>query len=881
MRNKKGMLLLVANLIIGLVILGAGIMFVTSDIGQPLFNALNNFMFPKLTSGCDTNSVNSIQALAYALNCTGMHHAGIDVTELCPPQKLFGTKVAACYGSGENYNCEVQGFELTKNPEYDESDPAGWITGMGDPNCIVYYEAFPEDQAADWQVRIEDFSWAGAIVGGVFNVVPVVGKGIGKGISKGVVSIGDRATKLVPQISIAKSLYKTLDDNIAKTVGIFTLKTFRNKQAGLLAFKNIFDISDKYITKELKITKRLVDVEGLTLQAAEDIVEDVAKITTIKTFEAIQTTAGKTTFAKLRFELQEELVTKMGHNIKPKELDDIALHQLNLIHYVTTGSTVSKSITPLQKIIKWNTYSNLIGDGGASLTNKEINTVITKGNDIVQHMPKAQRESILQQTKEFTQFFFNTKMYNDPVMQLGTLDILSPAIPNDIAADGINGLGTCAILVKKISLGIVACSYFTGLGVMAAYIDNSNEKYNPIGINSLGYKKNYYAVQTEKLADTLNYYYIALKRESFQYPKRFFLVSPCKTEKVIVKHEQIGCYYTECKSEQAVCCGRKVEDPIGTYDIGYYEWSAESDCNTYDEYVTSATIHNTGGVLKRGFLYTTPLGFLQVLYSEITEKNPETITVMGHEIEIIGEFQYDRDSATFDVKETDNNICFVETGINPPLSSKCQGAYARSDTDESIYTDNPIIRTIDVRNGISTNYRPEGNEYAGWSNTVEIEGAETYYRLDTQEEVKTEEFNIQAQNALDYNNGLTTTLNIIPLYMDAEGNGIKKCVQLTERPSVFYNPWAMKTKDNIDSLTVSVELDKTFEGTNYCFNSVDVLSGTLKGTTMITLAVADTIITGLTFYASGVVVPVLIFASGMIYEGVSYHVDKMSAWPQR
>ncbi|NOQ55897.1 MAG: hypothetical protein GQ477_03780, partial [Nanohaloarchaea archaeon] len=149
MKNKKGQLSFVGSLIIGLVILGASTMFVTSDIGQPLFDAINNFMFPEMTAGCDTNSVNSIQALAYALNCVGMSHAGVDVTEICPEQKLFGTKVAVCYGEDDNYNCEVQGFELTKDPEY--TDPEGWITGMGDPNCLVYYEAFPEDQAADWK----------------------------------------------------------------------------------------------------------------------------------------------------------------------------------------------------------------------------------------------------------------------------------------------------------------------------------------------------------------------------------------------------------------------------------------------------------------------------------------------------------------------------------------------------------------------------------------------------------------------------------------------------------------------------------------------------------------------------------------------------------
>ncbi|MCK5042770.1 MAG: hypothetical protein KAR51_01980, partial [Candidatus Aenigmarchaeota archaeon] len=167
--RKKGQLTLMYNMIIGVVLLGAGTLFVTSDIGQPLLDAVSEYMFPAYTAGCDTNSVNSILGLTYALDCMGMAHTGVDVRDICPPQKVFGNKVVACYGEGENYQCEVQGFELTKDPEYE--DPEFWITGMGDPNCLVYYEAFPEEQAADWKVRVQDFDILGIAVGGVINVV--------------------------------------------------------------------------------------------------------------------------------------------------------------------------------------------------------------------------------------------------------------------------------------------------------------------------------------------------------------------------------------------------------------------------------------------------------------------------------------------------------------------------------------------------------------------------------------------------------------------------------------------------------------------------------------------------------------------------------------
>ena len=60
-------------------------------------------------------------------------------------------------------------------------NPVRWIAGYGDPNYIVYYEAFPVGPDKFWQVDEISVASVALIFGfAAFDIVPLAGRGVGK-----------------------------------------------------------------------------------------------------------------------------------------------------------------------------------------------------------------------------------------------------------------------------------------------------------------------------------------------------------------------------------------------------------------------------------------------------------------------------------------------------------------------------------------------------------------------------------------------------------------------------------------------------------------------------------------------------------------------------
>ena len=878
MRDKKGTLPLVANMIIGLVILGAGTMFVTSDIGQPYFEALNNFMFPAMTAGCDTNSVNSIIALAYALNCTGMHHAGIDVTDICPPQKLFGSKIAVCYGEYEDYNCEVQGFELTKDPDYDESDPDGWIAGMGDPNCLVYYEAFPEEQAADWKVRVEDWNIIGIAIGGTMNMIPGFGK-LGNAAAKSVIKNSIKGT--INVILKRQIIYNTLKKSISKAA---------LKESKELLVKKFMQTSKA----STNMVKYLVRGRTPTTALSEANTQLVNEFITKNTFKYVIKEADAIAISQIRKEMLEEfekdipgLLTKNEKELVIKEID-------SYVNVIKPQKSAMKQITELGNMRRMNIYGDLMLNQGTQFTRATMKTQIKKSANILKNIPKNQKEMLLTNARKLSSGYMSPKMLTKTPVQLWAIDMATENLPEDFVdednADAINALSSCGAMLG-VSGGTLVCAFVTSVGVMAAYIDNDNEKYNPVGINSLGYKRNYYDVQSEKLDDILNYYYIALKRDDFQTNKRFFLASPCKTEKVVVKHEIMSCYYRECKNNY-VCCEKKVKDMSGTWIPFELAWELEDQCITSGEALTSATLHNSFEFLKVGVLVgaltvASPVAVLGTsavvaYFDEVNVIDPNTgelspnINIGGHEFKLFNGIEGVREMDSYDDEVLEQDC--VDAGQGPkPADGICKGAYFKEGQYYGL--NNPIIKT--VANDFVNTY-PE--KYPNWNSKIEIETPINYYYYNDAatgpivNEVLAMEHNIQFETIENYNSGFTTNLKPAGLMMDASGNGIKQCTQVFDKLLDGFNPWREKTKENIEALTVNVELDKTFEGTNYCYASLAWKEGILKTGAMLTVVAIDILVAAPT---GGLAAPAIMFATGAAYEMFAHVVDKKNAWPNR
>lgn len=869
------------NMIIGIVLLGAGTLFVTSDIGQPLLDAISDYMFPAYTAGCDTNSVNSILGLTYALDCTGMAHAGIDVRDICPPQKMFGNKVVACYGEGDNYQCEVQGFELTKDPDYDQPEP--WIVGMGDPNCLVYYEAFPEEQAADWKVRVQDFNIIGIAVGGVLNVVTAgtaaVGKAPGR-LIKGILS----------EPAVIKNVIKKIPSLLFREAPALMVKQYRN----------VIKASDHSINYVLK-------KYGKTLE--EEEIEELNLVITEKTFEYVMK-KDISVGAKLEKEVMENIESKLPGEFTKKEKELFAKDMESYVRFVN-GKSVKTQMSDLQKMRYWNIYGDLMLNQGTPWTKYAMEEQIKKSMKIFKNIPKSQKEEILARAKAVGEFYMNPKIMHSSTFQLFAVDLAddldeSFIHTNSEYTDELNAMATCPIMLGKSGgvapkvMGTLACSMIVSMGVMAAYIDNDNEKYDPVGINALGYKKNYYGVSTEELADVVNFYYVALKRDNSQQPRRFFLASPCRTEKVTVKHEKIGCYYSECHVE-TVCCETKVRNMDGDWVHDQYLWVDEKECVTEAEDWTEGIVHNTGEVLKKGFLYSVPGLGIVVLYAEA---NDGKITLNGQDIQIFGELRHAAPSGSYDV-EHPSSVC-VNAGISSQTTNHCFGAYAATrnklldvslkqwllaptpiqqayligtnlgTVDRFFFTKYPIILTLGTSEMTPENpniFKPSED----WNSNVEIKSPTVFYS-DASLQTPEPNINKQAETGLLNNNQVNTHIVPTYLYMDASSNGIKQCLQSYERTETYYNPWAQDVKEDVDALTVDVELDYSFEGNNYCYAGSDWGATAVKGVIMLGLVAIDLAATGVSL---GLATPVVLFVTGSAYETAAHFIDKASAWPHR
>jgi len=762
--RKKGQMTLMYNMIIGIVLLGAGTLFVTSDLGQPLLEAISDYMFPAYTSGCDTNSVNSIMGLAYALDCTGMAHAGIDVRDICPPQKVFGNKIVACYGEGDNYQCEVQGFELTKDPEYE--DPEFWITGMGDPNCLVYYEAFPEEQAADWKIRVQDFDIVGVAVGGVINVATA-------GTAAGIKAPLRILKGIVNERAVIKNVIKRLPSLLFREAPALMVRQYRN----------VLKAGDNAVS-------HLLEKFGKTLGVAER--EELNDIVTEKTFEYVM--KKDVSFGKqFKKDLEETIEARLPGEFTPSEKKYFAENMESYARFVN-GKSVKGQMSDLQKMRYWNIYGDLVLNQGTHWTKDTMEAQIIKSMKIYKNVPASQKEMILARAKAIGEFYMNPKILHSSTFQLFAVDLAddldeSFIHSNSEYTDELNAMATCPIMLGKSGgvapkvMGTLSCAMIVSIGVMAAYIDNDNEKYDPVGINALGYKKNYYGVSTEELAEVVNFYYVALKRDSSQQPRRFFLASPCRTEKVTVKHEKISCYYSECHVE-TVCCETKVRNMDGDWVHDQYLWVDGKECVTEAEDWTEGIVHNTGEVLKKGFLYSVPGLGIVVLYAEA---NDGKITLNA------------APSDSYDVELTDSQPCFDEHGSQP--TNHCFGAYAATrnklldvslkdwlsnplpwqqahvigtnvgTVDRFFFTKYPIILTLGTSEMTSENpniFKPSEN----WNSNVEIKSP-TYFYSDASFSTPEPNINKQAETGLLNNNIVNTHIVPTYLYMDASGNGIK------------------------------------------------------------------------------------------------------------
>lgn len=183
----------------------------------------------------------------------------------------FGEKCIDCSGeAGKGFSCRIEGFELPQDHTKisTKSLAEKYISGVGDPKYLMYYEKFPADQAQIWQFEPKTMVMVGLGVRTALMLVPFAAKPIAKG-TKNLMS----SVKLgrVKQLSIAVG--GKVDD-----VQRVTARRTVNRYNDILGF--IDDKVDDVGRLELRGIGRLVKANANSVRALayapDDLVDDLA-----------------------------------------------------------------------------------------------------------------------------------------------------------------------------------------------------------------------------------------------------------------------------------------------------------------------------------------------------------------------------------------------------------------------------------------------------------------------------------------------------------------------------------------------------------------------------------------------------------------------------
>ena len=83
---------------------------------------------------------------------------GYDVALECNEGVLFGSSCVKCELDESRFKCKVNNFYLPQTGAGDRGTLDRWIAGLGDPEFVLYYEAFPEGEDEYWKPDYASYS---------------------------------------------------------------------------------------------------------------------------------------------------------------------------------------------------------------------------------------------------------------------------------------------------------------------------------------------------------------------------------------------------------------------------------------------------------------------------------------------------------------------------------------------------------------------------------------------------------------------------------------------------------------------------------------------------------------------------------------------------
>ena len=422
--------------------------------------------------------------------------------------------------------CDVTNFQL---PQRIDGDWKDYMRGHGDPSFVLYYEAFPQGEEEAWIVDTQEHYFTNAIVLNVaFAALPLAGK-LAKyatyGAGRLFASAGTATIRIMGRTGQA----------IAVNTAGKLIKSAGNLVLGLRAYHSVASAAAR---------SRAVIISGAHYAGAAGkyVIADTAHFIT-------------------KFK-QADTILSRGTAANPAVLREIAEESLQatsaraVLNEATAGALISNPAAKEQ-------LARELGQGGEAFTNtllfKNADDMFTTLHQIMKN-GKTDDEILAALTRVYPHTISRALLEGAQSKQAA--EVLEEAATNpqirQEAQQFAAKYGAAGALARQGTVHSLAYA----AAVLQALADSQNNKFVPIGINTLGMHRPYEIPLTtdtsdlfNPLAPALRKKFIALEKDTFgndllsrairnQGISRFFLASPCYGD-ITIEHQMCQCAQPE------------------------------------------------------------------------------------------------------------------------------------------------------------------------------------------------------------------------------------------------------------------------------------------------------------------------------------------------
>ncbi len=516
-------------------------------------------------------AINSAKATAYAASCTGLMNLGSgdvhpNITaawngpvspdmpdRTCAEtnesdEATFGQVSVECDPLTERGSCRIYGYELPQEPI--DTGWGTWIAGMGHPEYLMYYEAFPHGPESAWEVHGERLGAIAVASGAVLNLAFY-------GAAGRIASKADDLRSGVRSFLSSSDEGSSMMSRMRKVTNALPLWR-QHSPATADAARSVI-ASDIAMGVQRLSSGTLDDVANPNLRQASENLYQYFQRNSIRDENLLA--------------VRDEVKDRMRGHVDPgqvagmtaDEFDDVAysiaytLQRADRVRAGTArvaGGEVAEWPSMRQYWLQVKATDDIVDglfDASRSASQSKMSSLVSQARD---------------QAEDFVRLpdFALRDLTKDDIKRRAMYLMCRSRIPRIVAADGAeayfegnedaqavaDALYVGSLTVDNICPGTslggqrgtmrgwssTAIKGFAGVAIAASWQAQKHlsdkQKFTPQGINTIVVKIPYVAPQTFRMHNYTNYYYMNLQRtDVFQSNnKGFYLVSPFTTRNV-------------------------------------------------------------------------------------------------------------------------------------------------------------------------------------------------------------------------------------------------------------------------------------------------------------------------------------------------------------